>query len=82
LERLPNLEVLVIENNHLSELPFDIYKAKKLRIISFRGNQIQRLPDSISQLENLTVLDLRGNPLSAEELEKLKILLPGCQIRY
>ena len=82
LERLPNLEVLVIENNHLSELPFDIYRAQNLRVISLRGNQIQRIPDSISQLENLTVLDLRGNPLSPEELVKLKILLPGCQIRY
>lgn len=81
-ERLPNLEVLVIENNHLTTVPFEIYKAQKLRIISLRGNQIERLPDSISQLENLSVLDLRGNPLLPEELEKLKILLPGCQIRF
>lgn len=80
-ERLSNLEVLIVENNHLSVIPFDIYKAKNLRMISFRGNQITRLPDSICHLENLTLLDLRGNNISAEELEKLKILLPGCQIK-
>ena len=81
-ERLPNLEVLVIENNHLTSLPFSIYKAQKLRILSLRGNNIMRLPDSISQLENLTILDLRGNPIDAEELEKIKLLLPGCQVRF
>jgi len=81
-ERLPNLEVLIIENNPLSQIPFDIYKSQKLRFISLRGNKIEKLPDSISQLENLTLLDLRGNPMSADEIEKLKALLPGCEIKF
>lgn len=80
-ERLANLEVLIVENNHLTQIPFEIYKATKLRVVSFRGNQLRKLPDSISQLENLTVLDLRGNNFDSEELEKLKILLPGCEIK-
>jgi Leucine-rich repeat (LRR) protein len=81
-ERLQNLEILIIENNPLATIPFDIYKARKLRFISLRGNKIEKLPDSISQLENLTLLDLRGNPMSPEEIEKLKILLPGCEIKF
>ncbi len=81
-ERLPKLEVLIVENNGLTNIPFDIYKAQKLRIISLRGNKLTRLPDSISQLENLSLLDLRGNNFDAEEIEKLKVLLPGCQIRF
>lgn len=81
-ERLQNLEILIIENNHLSSIPFDIYKAQKLRFISFRGNKLEKLPDSISQLENLTLLDLRGNPMSQEEIDKLKILLPGCEVKF
>ncbi|MCC6369961.1 MAG: hypothetical protein IT236_03025 [Bacteroidia bacterium] len=81
-ENLPKLEVMVIENNGLTGLPFEIYKAQKLRIISLRGNKISRLPDSISQLENLTLLDLRGNPMPADEIEKLRALLPGCEIRF
>lgn len=81
-ERLPNLEVLVLENNHLTTIPFTIYKAQKLRIISLRGNNLTRLPDSISQLENLSILDLTGNPIEADELEKIRLLLPGCQIKF
>jgi Leucine-rich repeat (LRR) protein len=81
-ERLQNLEILIIENNPITQIPFDIYKAQKLRFISLRGNKIEKLPDSISQLENLTLLDVRGNPMSPEEIEKLKILLPGCEIKF
>lgn len=81
-ERFQNLEVLIIENNPLATIPFEIYKAQKLRLISFRGNKLTKLPDSISQLENLTLLDLRGNPMDKEEIEKLKILLPGCEIKF
>lgn len=81
-ERLPNLEVLVVENNGLTEIPFDIYKAKKLRLLALRGNKLTRLPDSICHLEELTLLDIRGNTFSPEEIEKLKILLPGCEIKF
>ncbi|MEI8138031.1 MAG: leucine-rich repeat domain-containing protein, partial [Bacteroidota bacterium] len=66
----------------LTQLPFDIYKAQKLRLISLRGNKLTKLPDSISQLENLTLLDLRGNLIEKEEIEKLKILLPSCEIKF
>ena len=41
-ERLQNLEVLIIENNPISTIPFEIYKARKLRFISLRGNKIER----------------------------------------
>ncbi|MDO8999110.1 MAG: leucine-rich repeat domain-containing protein [Bacteroidota bacterium] len=81
-ERFKNLEVLIIENNPLAELPFDIYKAQNLRLISLRGNKLTKIPDSISQLENLTLLDLRGNLIEKEEIDKLKILLPGCEIKF
>lgn len=81
-ERLPELEVLIIENNHLNKIPYEIYKAQKIRLISLRNNQLTKLPDSISQLENLSLLDLRGNPFSAEEIEKLKVMLPGCEVKF
>ncbi|MBK9283373.1 MAG: leucine-rich repeat domain-containing protein [Sphingobacteriaceae bacterium] len=81
-ERLQNLELLIIENNPLQTIPFDIYKAKKIRFISLRNNKITKLPDSISQLKELHFLDLSGNPLEKDELEKLKALLPGCEIKF
>lgn len=81
-ERLKNLEVLVVENNPLENIPFEIYKARKLRLISFRGNKLKRIPDSMSQLEQLSLLDLRGNPIDAEEIEKIRAMLPGCEVRF
>ncbi len=81
-ERFQNLEVLIIENNPLATLPFDIYKARKLRIISLRNNKLTTIPESISALENLTLLDLRGNSINKERLDELKILLPGCEILF
>ena len=81
-ERWSNLEVLVLDNNQLQSLPFEIYKAKKLRFLSVKNNHLQKLPDSISQIENLTVLDVRGNGFSKEYIEELKALLPGCEVRY
>jgi hypothetical protein len=33
-------------------------------------------------LPELAFLDLRGNPMSAEEIEKLRALLPGCEIKF
>ena len=81
-DKLKNLEVLVIENNGLTSLPFSIYKAQKIRTISLRFNNLSHLPESISQLPELSLLDLRGNSFSLEEREKLKSLLPDCEIKF
>lgn len=81
-ERLEKLEVLVIENNHLQKIPYDIYKAKNLRILSLRNNKLTNLPESISELVNLTILDLRGNQIDKERIEELKLLLPGCEVKF
>lgn len=81
-ERFKNLEVLVIENNPIDKIPFEIYKARKLRLISFRGNKLTRIPDSMSQLENLSLLDLRGNPIDPSEIEKIRAMLPGCEVKF
>lgn len=81
-ERFINLEVLILDANQLQSLPFDIYKAKKLRFLSVKNNHLQKLPDTICQLENLTVLDVKGNGFSKEYIEELKALLPGCEIRF
>lgn len=81
-ERFVNLEVLVIDANQLQTLPFDIYKAKKLRLLSVKNNHLKKLPDTICQMENLTLLDVRGNNFSKDYIEELKALLPGCEIRF
>jgi Leucine-rich repeat (LRR) protein len=82
LGKLANLEILVLDYNKLSSIPRDIYKCKNLFVLSLRKNNITKIPDTICQLKNLTKLDLRDNPISKDEVEILKILLPGCQIAY
>lgn len=81
-ERFQKLEVLVLDANQLNELPYQIYLAGNLRLLSVKNNHLQKLPASVSQLENLTLLDVRGNGFSKEYIEELKALLPGCEIRY
>lgn len=80
LDKLTNLEVLVLDYNKLSSIPREIYKCKNLYALSLKKNNITKIPDTICQLKNLTKLDLRDNPISKDEIEILKILLPGCQI--
>lgn len=80
LDKLSNLEVLVLDFNKLSAIPRDIYKCKNLYALSLKNNNISKIPDTICQLKNLTKLDLRDNPISKDDIEILKILLPGCQI--
>lgn len=82
LEKLNNLEVLVLDFNKLSSLPRTIYQCKNLFVLSLRKNNITKIPDTICQLKNLTKLDLRDNPISKDDVDELKVLLPGCQIMY
>jgi Leucine-rich repeat (LRR) protein len=81
-ERLKNLEVLIIENNPLDTIPWEIFKAQKLRLISLRNNKLTTIPSTLAQLPELTLLDLSGNPISAEELEMIKVMLPGCEVKF
>ncbi|MCX7729398.1 MAG: leucine-rich repeat domain-containing protein, partial [Bacteroidia bacterium] len=76
-----NIEVLAIENNPLQIIPWNIYQLKKLRILSFRNTKINKLPDSISELKNLEYLDIRGTLISKEEIEILRALLYGVEIK-
>lgn len=81
-ERLPNLEVLILEDNPISSLPNNIYLAKNLRLLSIRNTNITKLPVTISQMENLALLDVRGCAFSKEYVDELKALLPGCDIKF
>jgi len=82
IENLKNLDVLILDNNELTSLPWEAGYLKKLRILRLVNNRLEKLPDTLSELENLSILDVRGNPLPAEELEKWKMLLPGCEIKF
>jgi Leucine-rich repeat (LRR) protein len=82
IDKTPELEVLILDYNQIRELPRSIYKCKKLIHLSLKNNKLTRIPDTICQLTKLTQIDLRGNKIPKDDIEELKILLPGCSILY
>lgn len=63
VEKIVNLEKLMLEKNHLVTLPDNLGKLTKLTYLSLYGNNLQSLPASIGDLANLQHLDLHSNNL-------------------
>lgn len=82
ISKLKNLEMLVLDNNELNTLPRNIYELRKLKVLSLRNNQLSSLNDDIVNFRYLAKLDLRGNSFTEEQLDIMRILLPGCNILY
>ncbi|WP_176692509.1 leucine-rich repeat domain-containing protein, partial [Leptospira kirschneri] len=53
-----------------------------LKKLSLRDNQLTTLPKEIEQLQNLQELNLNNNQLSSEKKERIRKLLPKCQIYF
>lgn len=62
-EKLPNLEKLILDGNHIVSLPPQISKLKKLEHFSCFNNELSTLPKEIGQLQELRFLDLHENNL-------------------
>ncbi|RPB29083.1 PP2C-domain-containing protein [Terfezia boudieri ATCC MYA-4762] len=60
-EKLPNLQKLVLDKNHMASLPAGIGKLKKLEHLSACSNSLKALPADIGQLSELKFLDLHDN---------------------
>lgn len=63
ITNIPNVERLVLDKNHLVNLPNEIGSLKKLTSLSAYGNNLQVLPNTLSELSNLQYLDLHSNNL-------------------
>ncbi len=78
---LTNLEQLLLDSNNLIEIPPAIGKLESLMFLILNGNKIEKLPNEISNLKRLLYIDLSDNPISEEEIERIKKLIPRCEIR-
>ncbi|MDP4183806.1 MAG: hypothetical protein Q8862_01425 [Bacteroidota bacterium] len=85
LDRLPartfdsNVEILILDNNNLTELPNNIANLTNLRVLSVRNNNLVELNQLIEMCTKLEELYLSGNPKlsdlpSLSELKRLKII--------
>ena len=61
----PQVETLILDNNHLTELPNWIHDLSKLKILSVRNNNLQEITSLLSRCTNLEQLYLSGNPALA-----------------
>lgn len=55
---------------------------KKLQRLELGNNQLTTLPKEIEQLKNLQRLELDSNPISPKEKERIRKLLPKCEIDF
>jgi Leucine-rich repeat (LRR) protein len=55
------IEILILDNNNIENLPRRISNLKNLRILSVRNNKLSELNSAISFCENLEQLYLSGN---------------------
>ncbi len=75
----PEIEILILDNNNIEELPSWIGNLKNLRILSIRNNNLLELNSVLTYCENLEQLYLTGNKNLSElpnlsQNEKLEII--------
>jgi Leucine-rich repeat (LRR) protein len=81
-QQLQSLKWLDLQNNQITSVPDSIGQLQKLEYLYLHNNQLTALPDSIGQLQSLKRLDLDNNQLSKNEQQRIKKLLPNCEIYF
>ena len=80
--KLQGLRELNLRNNNLSSLPAEIGKLQALKWLDLRNNNLTSLPAEIGNLKGLGRLKLRKNLISASEQQRIKSLLPNCEVYF
>lgn len=78
---LQRLRILDLSDNFGINLK-NIYELSNLEELNLNGCNIDRLDDRIIELKSLKKLGLENNPISDVEIDRLKKLLPFCEIYY
>ncbi|SGZ47638.1 CIC11C00000002144 [Sungouiella intermedia] len=65
ITKIPHIEKLVLDKNHLVTLPSELCNLPKLTHLSLYGNNIQHLPEDIGRITSLQYLDLHSNNLES-----------------
>jgi len=65
IQLLPQLRILAMDNNSISEMPVDLAHQVNLEELSLDGNRISVIPSDISLLTNLRTLGVENNRVTA-----------------
>ncbi|XP_014469520.1 PREDICTED: protein lap4 isoform X2 [Dinoponera quadriceps] len=71
-----SLEELLLDANHIRDLPKNFFRLQRLRKLGLSDNEINRLPPDIQNFENLVELDVSRNdiPDIPENIKNLRAL--------
>ncbi|XP_058792362.1 protein lap4 isoform X10 [Phymastichus coffea] len=71
-----SLEELLLDANHIRDLPKNFFRLQRLRKLGLSDNEIHRLPPDIQNFENLVELDVSKNeiPEIPENIKNLRSL--------
>jgi Leucine-rich repeat (LRR) protein len=79
---LYKMREVYLDDNQLTSLPESIGNLTDLETVWLENNQLTSLPASIGNLTNLNNLRLKGNPIPPAEVERIRRLLPNCEIQF
>lgn len=79
LKRLLSLD---LSFNYLTQIPKTVGLLEELKVLNLASNDLAQLPSEIGNLQKLQSLNLRSNPLSEEQIDKIRKLLPDCDIQF
>ncbi|HOY70542.1 MAG TPA: leucine-rich repeat-containing protein kinase family protein [Methylotenera sp.] len=66
-----SLEILNLSNNALTDLPADLTKLTKLKVLFCSDNQFEHVPEVLGQCENLTMVGFKANKIKALSAKSL-----------
>jgi hypothetical protein len=76
------LKIIYFKNKGLNYFPNNFLSLTDLEYLDLSGNYIVSISEDLQKLKKLKVLKLFANNISKDEQEKIKKLLPNCEINF
>jgi Leucine-rich repeat (LRR) protein len=67
-------------DNILIELPASFVELSALESLLIMENKLSSFPKDMNRLTSIEYINVYGNDFSEETIEKLRMLLPNCEI--
>jgi len=82
IAKLKKVEDLTLYENSLTEFPIIVCEMESLIYLEIANNNLTKVPDDITKLKELKSLTLTENNFSDEEKERIRRLMPDCEVRF
>lgn len=80
--RMKKLVELSLSGNDLDEITKRVGYLKRLEVLDLSDNNLTTLPKTFARLKKLSMLRISGNPISQEEFQKIREMLPNTTIEF